>query len=193
MSVPDREADENVVFRGEMPSDSTITNNMATSNGGGIVITKGQAFIGYCTIYSNTAKDKDRGEGGGIAIIGFGIQVSISDSILADNTAKSGADILGKIILYSRNLIQNVSGATLALSDGLAKLPLTGKPPDVGSLQYNGGSTQTRALLPNSPAIDQIPLNDITCAQLSTDQRGITRPQGKGCDLGAYEYVLVVH
>ncbi len=29
--------------------------------------------------------------------------------------------------------------------------------------------------------------NDATCA--SADQRGVTRPQGANCDMGAYEWV----
>jgi len=49
----------------------------------------------------------------------------------------------------------------------------------------NGGSTQTMALLPGSPAIDAG--NNANCPV--ADQRGVTRPQGDGCDIGAYEYV----
>ena len=40
------------------------------------------------------------------------------------------------------------------------------------------------ALGAGSPAIDAG--NDGTCA--STDQRGVIRPQGSHCDIGAYEY-----
>jgi hypothetical protein len=50
-------------------------------------------------------------------------------------------------------------------------------------LQDNGGFTQTMALGVGSPAIDAG--NDATCAD--TDQRGVARPQGSYCDIGAYE------
>ena len=47
-----------------------------------------------------------------------------------------------------------------------------------------GGETATLALHPTSPALDAG--DDATCA--ATDQRGFARPQGPGCDMGAYEY-----
>jgi uncharacterized repeat protein (TIGR01451 family) len=51
------------------------------------------------------------------------------------------------------------------------------------SLADNGGSTPTLALLSGSPAIDTG-----TCSGApSTDQRGVARPQGSTCDIGAYE------
>jgi hypothetical protein len=58
--------------------------------------------------------------------------------------------------------------------------------PLIGQIQDNGGPTWTHALLTNSPAIDAIPLTDCL---VNTDQRGILRPQGLGCDIGAYELV----
>jgi hypothetical protein len=61
--------------------------------------------------------------------------------------------------------------------------PLLSSDPMLGSLTNNGGATQTMALLPASPAINAG--KDASC--LSTDQRGVTRPQGSHCDIGAYE------
>ncbi len=46
-----------------------------------------------------------------------------------------------------------------------------------------GGPTETRALLPGSVAIDRVGRQ---C--LPTDQRGVSRPYGPQCDVGAYEY-----
>ncbi|HYM54962.1 MAG TPA: choice-of-anchor Q domain-containing protein, partial [Solirubrobacteraceae bacterium] len=53
--------------------------------------------------------------------------------------------------------------------------------------QDNGGNTDTLALEPTSPAIDAIPTSFPLCA--GADQRGVTRPQGVGCDIGAVEVV----
>jgi hypothetical protein len=51
----------------------------------------------------------------------------------------------------------------------------------LGPLGDNGGPTDTRALLEGSPAIDA----GAGCA--ATDQRGVARPAGGGCDIGAFE------
>ncbi|MBI2883851.1 MAG: DUF1565 domain-containing protein [Candidatus Methylomirabilis oxyfera] len=56
--------------------------------------------------------------------------------------------------------------------------------PLLGPLANNGGPTQTHALLPGSPAIDAG--TNTGCP--STDQRGVTRPQGAACDIGAFEF-----
>ena len=49
--------------------------------------------------------------------------------------------------------------------------------------------TQTHALYPESPALDAG--DNTVCADGFTvnhqDQRGITRPQGRACDIGSYE------
>jgi len=56
--------------------------------------------------------------------------------------------------------------------------------PLIGPLTYNGGSTRTHALLPGSPAIDAG--DNANCG--GEDQRGVPRPQGAACDIGAYEF-----
>jgi len=56
--------------------------------------------------------------------------------------------------------------------------------PLLGPLQDNGGPTQTHALLPGSPAIDAVTSG---CPPPTADQRGVARPQGAACDIGAFE------
>jgi hypothetical protein len=53
----------------------------------------------------------------------------------------------------------------------------------LGPLRDNGGPTWTHALLPGSPAIDVG--NPEHC--VGRDQRGVPRPQGDGCGIGAFE------
>ena len=60
---------------------------------------------------------------------------------------------------------------------------LTGVNPILGVLASNGGPTKTMRLNAGSPAIDHG--SNTTCA--SKDQRGVARPQGPTCDIGAYE------
>jgi beta-glucanase (GH16 family) len=53
----------------------------------------------------------------------------------------------------------------------------------VGPLAANGGPTLTHALIADSPALDAA--NPAICP--ATDQRGVARPQGPGCDAGSVE------
>jgi CSLREA domain-containing protein len=68
----------------------------------------------------------------------------------------------------------------------LGSTPCPGFPanPKLGPLANNGGPTRTMALLKGSPAIDRVP---VPCGTMP-DQRGVPRPQGHGCDSGAYEF-----
>ncbi|HKI85773.1 MAG TPA: choice-of-anchor Q domain-containing protein [Thermoanaerobaculia bacterium] len=58
--------------------------------------------------------------------------------------------------------------------------------PLLGTLQNNGGSTETMALGAGSSAID----TGTNTGCPATDQRGVTRPQGPRCDIGAYEVIV---
>jgi hypothetical protein len=64
--------------------------------------------------------------------------------------------------------------------------------PLLGSLQDNGGSTWTHALMEGSPAINAA--NNGACAAPpvnGVDQRGVTRPYGPVCDIGSFELEYV--
>jgi hypothetical protein len=63
---------------------------------------------------------------------------------------------------------------------GSAEAPID---PKLGPLGDNGGPTRTHRLLPGSPAIDAASTPDCP----PTDQRGVPRPQGAGCDIGSFE------
>jgi uncharacterized repeat protein (TIGR01451 family) len=79
----------------------------------------------------------------------------------------------------NRNLIENN-----ATSGNACGTPYSTSDPNLGSLANNGGNTWTHALLSDSPAIDAVPV--ISCT-VTTDQRGVNRPQGAACDIGSYE------
>ncbi len=115
--------------------------------------------------------------------------------------------VSGTLISSGYNLFQGNSGATFdpatrtqhGFDKTLSVNDLTKLFADPVRLQDNGGPTKTLALAPDSPAVDQIPLAachirdalGTPTAQytITTDQRGMKRPQGKACDIGAYEYV----
>jgi len=81
-------------------------------------------------------------------------------------------------------------GNTCGLSDPSDQVNVTPGQLNLGPLQDNGGPTLTHAPLPGSFAIDVIAVEDCVDADrmpLLTDQRGVTRPQGLACDVGAVE------
>jgi hypothetical protein len=66
---------------------------------------------------------------------------------------------------------------------------------DPTGLRDNGGPNgmETIALGPGSPAIDAIPLGANGCGtSVAIDERGVPRPQGRGCDIGAFEAIADV-
>ena len=71
---------------------------------------------------------------------------------------------------------------------------MTNTDPKLGWLGNNGGFTPTRGLLPGSPALDAG--NAAGCAGPlvnGVDQRGIPRPIGGGCDIGAFEFGFALY
>ncbi len=111
-------------------------------------------------------------------------QVIIADSLSGGDCVNSSGSLNAA---SSNNLIEDAANAC-GLTNG-ANGNIIGSDPMLGSLANNGGFTQTHALLPGSPAIDVVH-PDSGCE--AADQRGVTRPQGTHCDLGAYEYGPII-
>jgi hypothetical protein len=62
--------------------------------------------------------------------------------------------------------------------------------PLLGPLASNGGPTQSRLPLAGSPLLDAIP--QAACpADVTTDQRGVARPQAGSCDIGSVEVEVI--
>jgi CSLREA domain-containing protein len=99
-------------------------------------------------------------------------------TIVANNSP--GAQCSGPITSQGSNL--EFAGHTCGFKRDLGDL--VNVEPLLGPLKGNGGFAPTHALLPGSPAIDAAKSG---CPPPSTDARGVPRPQGKGCDIGAYE------
>jgi len=184
-------------------TNSTVSDNSASgqqSDGGGIFNQGSKADIVFSTIYGN----KTIGNGGGLSIEDFKdpngkmsvSQVSIRNSIIAGDKATTGPDIAGTLTTDGYNLIQSFSGVTFEDPLNKHSTDISG---DITSnlgidpvLRDNGGPTKTLALLSGSPAIDKIPLDACHVNGITTDQRGVKRPDGNesACDIGAYESSL---
>jgi hypothetical protein len=139
------------------------------------------------SLINNTANgDNDgSGSGGGIS----GAFIILNNTILAENKKgiASPSDCSGTLTSQGYNLIQTTSGCTIS---GDTTGNITGQDPLLGPLQNNGGFTLTHAPLAGSPVIDKgnpaAPGSDGNACS-AADQRGVGRPIGLRCDIGAME------
>lgn len=153
--------------------------NADDGHGGGIYTNQGLTVARDSTIADNVAAGN--GSGGGIENAGI---THIQDTLVADNQAGvTGPDCAGSVNLLGRNLIQHPVDCMLT---GNVNGAILNRPALIGLLTLNApGTTETHALLPGSPAINAANCSD---GLVTTDQRGVPRPQGPACDIGAYEY-----
>lgn len=145
---------------------STINRNSARDGGGLNVAYDSAATLTHVTIANNVAK-----AGGGIFKLRSGI-VNIRNCLLTGN---EGGDCVGRISQNIGNLIQDNSTESAIKGD-----------PMLGALvEPDDGSPAYYPLQPGSRAINAGA--ERYC--LHTDQRGMPRPQGEVCDIGAIEYI----
>ena len=176
-------------------SNSTISQNGANTDGGGIYNAVGTANIYNTSIVFNGADadaDPNGGSGGGVYNLA-GATFNLRNTLVAGNNV-SGLpvydDCTGILNSYGRNLFYLVVGCTVnTVSGSWAYLNDLNK---LGLLQNNGGPTWTYAILSGSNAIDGgDPVQGCIgpdSLPLATDQRGVARVVGAGCDIGAFEY-----
>jgi hypothetical protein len=160
---------------------STISGNNTNNNGGGVYI-NGVGEFTNSTIVNNSARN-----GGGVYVHGTGEEgvvrglLNYTNTIIADNAIS--LDKYGLVDCFLGEDASIGTNINNLVEDGSCDSAHSGDP-GLAPLDDNGGNTQTHALSPGSPAIDAI-LPD-QCV-VDTDQRGISRPYGQGCDIGAFE------
>jgi len=197
-------------------TNSTITGNTAASGAGGIVA-ETDLNLAYSTVVGNTmnpsltlpecaansgATTKDAHEHlHKAAPAGDPANINTGDE---DGTFTSFGNIVTNPIgganceVFDQHASQgyNFSDDTSCMFDNATDKAATGNDPKLNSLGAWGGPTQT--MLPftpryggtTSPVIDAIPAAACKtglAADVTTDQRGVTRPQLVGCDIGAVE------
>lgn len=162
--------------------------SIASQRGGGGIFNVGTLTVSNSALSSNRANFR----GGGIAN-GRYIAVTESNSTLPGISApNSGTVTLRNTIIANSSIGSNCHGL---ITDGGGNLsypdttcPGINRDPKLGPLQNNGGPTHTMALGTGSAAIDAG--NDAICTAApvnNLDQRGVTRPRGPHCDIGAVE------
>jgi len=183
---------------------SAIINNNA-AQGAGIVDFGGAADGPFTIVNSTISGNRATSRGGGIHAEGDGT-MSLNNVTLSGNVAATGAQIdncsnvpnctaaphnivlkntivaggpacFGPINSAGNNLFGDTTCGMGAAGDIIGANPMLSSPAN------NGGPTFTAAELDGSPAIDRGA--PATCA--ATDQRGVARPQGSRCDIGAFE------
>ena len=161
-------------------SNSTFFNNGAKTNGAAIA-NRGTMDLTHTTIAGNAT------EGGvGAAVTSLSNTLTLKANILA-NAPENCSVPAGLILSAGYNLSSDSSCSLTAVGDftnvaaGLDPL----------GLQDNGGPTRTIALLSTGLAVDLIPTpcTDADGDAIATDQRGVVRPQGTSCDVGAVEFI----
>jgi CSLREA domain-containing protein len=149
--------------------DATLVNSTVSGNIGGGIVAGGTVDLSNVTIAENV--------GGGVT----------AGSLVLRNTIVGGNIPADCVVASTAGDAYNIDG------DGSCGLSGGDQPrvyPLLGPLADNGGPTFTHALLAGSPAIDRgspaAPGSGGTACE-ATDQRGVARPGGPRCDVGAFE------
>jgi hypothetical protein len=159
---------------------TTISGNRGEFGGGlGFLATTTQASLVNDTIAFNLGPGLEA-----TSLLGSGpAPVGVTNTIIADNrggdcsNSNGGGSRVPAAVDLGFNL--DSDGTCFAApTDKTVADPLLGQPAD------NGGPVMTDALATGSPAIDA----GTNSGCPATDARGVTRPQGTSCDIGAYEF-----
>jgi CSLREA domain-containing protein len=163
---------------------STISGNLAggygaTGHGGGIDGSGGTALQVQSSTVTGNQSFNAALSGGGISSAPF---AAVDNTIIANNVAHTedqtggaASNCDGPVDTHGHNLSDTSDCGLDSQSDQ------HGVPVSLGPLADNGGWTDTVAILPGSAAVDTgagCPIGD---------QRGVSRPRGQSCDIGAYE------
>ncbi len=176
----------------------TFTYNQGDLGGGGVGIAGGTASLNHVTIFNNIDAI------GFLGNIGGALEVSNSGALTIQNTLVAGNKVYGEgplqptvdCNLWPGASVTNLGYNLIGIVDGCnwtsAPGDLTGTLSNILDARlFNlgpfGGLTKTTPPKFGSPAMDAA--NPVSC--LPADQRGIHRPQGGGCDIGAVEAIQI--
>jgi hypothetical protein len=194
--------------------DSTISGNRATRHGGGIYGFAANIFLFSATIAGNRAdSDNDgTGTGGGVANDGTSFsagmatfqqpgRVNFGNALLADNSDDGNgandcvdlqlAPLTTQFVSYGNNLVEDPAGCAITELVGIGTNVL-GQDPGLPPLTLENGACTATQCAANGPAIDGGAASLDSCAGgvnsvITVDQRGLPRPVGGVCDIGACE------
>jgi hypothetical protein len=157
-------------------TNTTVSNNATEATFSGINATN--AILKYATIVDNGTNTNDH-------------NIDVSGKITAFGSVVAGQGHGNDCAFNTLTTSQGYNRAddTSCHFNGTGDAEGSSVAPGLGSLGNNGGATSTRVPQTGSPLIDAIPTGSCA-AGVTTDQRGVTRPQGNGCDIGAVEVAV---
>jgi len=158
---------------------STVTNNVSTNVGASLGIGGGIANEGHLRLLSTTVALNNAASGDGIATREG--TVTVANSLIYDGCE-------GGITSEGYNI--ESTGNTCRLNKSTDMVEVSAVDLGLELLIDRGGPTKTHGLKPGSIAINVIPAAaclDLEGQPLTTDQRGVERPQGNTCDVGSFE------
>jgi len=175
----------------------SVTNSTISGNGVGVSTSYGDGALGGYSGGTTTLTNST------VSGNGTGIWMSIAATMQLQNTilanSANGNCVLSEwdpefglpnpIVYSGRYNLSDDSSCWFFWGTDMNNTPAYLDP---NGLEYGGGPTATIMLLNGSPAINAVPMSNCTSwdgsTPITTDQRGIPRPQGAACDIGAYEY-----
>jgi hypothetical protein len=179
---------QNMALGGDGVSGLFFLQTDGGAGNGGAVCLNGGTFAGTnLTFAGNAAKGglggtsytnqpaKDGPGSGGAIYVSAGVAATVANTILANSL--SGSNGFGALTDGGHNI---GSDASCNFSSANS---LNNTDPKLGPFGNYGGPTATIPLLSGSSAID----SGDSAACPAVDQRGISRPYGAGCDIGAFE------
>jgi predicted outer membrane repeat protein len=158
----------------------------ATAAGGALYDdTTGTTQVTSSTVTGNTVAATGASTAQGAAFSGAASgNLGLAWSIVAENTGASQC-AQGTVSSSGYNVLGSLTGCSFAPA-GTDITGVTGA--GLSPLANHGGLTQTRLVVdPGSPALDLVPPGAGSCTVGQADQRGVSRPQGDGCEAGAAE------
>ena len=178
-----------IYLTGTVPStisSSTFYGNYAAEDGGALFVSGGTPLeIFFSTITENTAPT-----GGSSAIALSSGTVAVGGTVISGGGSGTGpaCNLALTSLGYNAELTTSTCTDLDLVSDQLA-VPSS----SLGSLADNGGTAgNTRLPAAGGELRDAVPPGMTLCAEAPADQRGVARPAGDGCDIGAAEAVTSV-
>lgn len=180
-------------------TNSTISGNYSDGSGGGLYVASGTTGLYNVTITQNQANADASGSAVGGGVTNAAGTLTFINTIISANElviatvpfpTLDNDECSGTLTSQGYNLMTYVEAFHCTIAG-----PYTSTDVTLGPLQFNGGFTKTHALPVGSAAIDAgnpSGCTDKLGAPITTDQRGVPRPYGAHCDVGAFEAAEII-